>query len=318
MSHKWDPRRVRADPDAAFDVFDVNKDGVITVSELCFVSRHLSDEVRKEGSLLAELDIFHTLDMDGDAVITRAEFCHVVSNPKIFSDEALNWISRWCATVDGTDSTLKLDNQNQKLEAFTATAGIVQGMRLHRATKQQPPPEKKKKKPAGVRLEDVELELELVALGVRAVDLVWYDFVGVTNPYETHAYVVLLANNVEVARSLVVERDPNTSSVAWNRVTVPTHKLTNMLTDDLPSNLVVKLYAAQSFDDDILLGESKPFPLVPPDSLSSTESAIGPLLAFDDQEELGSKIIGTQKWVPAGTARRRAKPNMFECTCLNF
>mmetsp|Transcript_19608 Transcript_19608/g.61662 ORF Transcript_19608/g.61662 Transcript_19608/m.61662 type:complete len:321 (+) Transcript_19608:261-1223(+) len=311
-SQKWDPRSIRENPDEAFDVFDINGDGVITISELCFVSRKLNDEVRKRGSLLAELEIFSALDLDGDAQITRAEFCHVVANRETFSDEALGWISRWCRSQQGERVA-----DDEALEALAATASVAQGVRLARRNFAK---EQSLLSPAGTPrdsfLNDLELDLELIAMAVKPVDLPWYDVVGLSDPVTTRAFAVLLAADQEVGRTAVIERDRRSSSVTWPSLYATTKKLTNLLAD-LPEFVKIAVYAARSSDAHLLLGATEPFALVQPqEHAPNQEIAIGPLLAYDDQGNLGAKIVGTQKWVPVGTSIVRDSLPWVDCSCL--
>lgn len=319
---RWKPGRIRENPNegtlfllgvcavsseacgAAFDLFDTNHDGVISVTELCFVSRRMAnDSGGPPLTLLAELDIFHALDVDGDAQITREEFCEVVSNPTVCSDEALYWIARWCESVDGMHVA-----GDDSLEALTATAGLVHGLQMARKTSSR-------RLLSSVDVSaDVELNVELVALKVAAVDAAWYDVAGVFGPWTTRAYAVLLADDRELARSTVVDRTGKSSSVTWPSMRATARKLATML-DDLPTTLRVAVYAAQTDGPDKFLGATESFPLL--QNLSPrVEVAIGPLLAYDNQGNLGAKIVGTQSWVPVGSGHF-ADGDLANCVCFS-
>ena len=81
---EWTPKRLQADPRAAFAVFDRYNKGYISSAELVFAVRARSApkgrrSVRQRGSLYDEMRIFSDLDEDGDGVISLEEFVHVIS-----------------------------------------------------------------------------------------------------------------------------------------------------------------------------------------------------------------------------------------------
>mmetsp|Transcript_7610 Transcript_7610/g.23181 ORF Transcript_7610/g.23181 Transcript_7610/m.23181 type:complete len:126 (-) Transcript_7610:10-387(-) len=92
--HSWAPEDIRENPDAAFELFDANHDGVISVAELLFTTRKTNEGVRRRGSIFDELKLFQLLDVDGNSVITRNEFCSVVRDPLAFTDDALGAIAQ--------------------------------------------------------------------------------------------------------------------------------------------------------------------------------------------------------------------------------
>lgn len=83
----WTADDIRQQPAEAFALFDADQNGYISVSELLFTTRRANKEQRKRGSLYGEMKLFHTLDKDGDAVITKQEFCDAIQNS--FSTEEL-------------------------------------------------------------------------------------------------------------------------------------------------------------------------------------------------------------------------------------
>ncbi|KAJ8603711.1 hypothetical protein CTAYLR_000198 [Chrysophaeum taylorii] len=347
-AHEWDPKAIRRDPNTAFELFDANADGVISVAELCFVSRHTNPEMRRKGSLFDEMKLFHALDADGDSVISRNEFCKVVSDPKTFSDEALACIAKWCEIVEDAKNEAMLEAgdlaaeddppiservsrkiEKEKLEALTATLGVVQGVQIlkrnvtPKAQDPVPPPFPETRGAVATKSRgEYELVLELIGLGVTLVDGPWYDLLGVADPVSTTPYVVVYSDDgSEIARSDVdrnVKGNSSVSAASWPPVYVTAKKLRNMLTD-LPAGLRLAIFAKQPDGvDDIHVGTTAQFPLVRFDD-PDLEAGIGPLLAFDEADNLGAKILGTQKWVPAGVARlRRQKSLLDACSCVQL
>ncbi|KAJ8613260.1 hypothetical protein CTAYLR_004544 [Chrysophaeum taylorii] len=92
--HNWTPADIRARPEDAFSLFDTNQTGSVSVSELLFTTRKTNDEIRKRGSLFEEMVLFSTLDIDGDAVISKDEFCTIVRDEDQISVDALAAIAR--------------------------------------------------------------------------------------------------------------------------------------------------------------------------------------------------------------------------------
>lgn len=79
-AHSWSPAELRSNPDEAFDLFDANCDGKISVAELLFTSRKTNEKVRSKGCLFEEMKLFQSLDVNHDSTITRAEFCEALQN----------------------------------------------------------------------------------------------------------------------------------------------------------------------------------------------------------------------------------------------
>uniref|UniRef100_A0A7S3JXG4 EF-hand domain-containing protein n=1 Tax=Aureoumbra lagunensis TaxID=44058 RepID=A0A7S3JXG4_9STRA len=96
VGHSWMPRAIRDEPNRAFDLFDANCDGVISVAELTFTARATSAVTRLRGDIYNEMKLFALLDLDGDAVISRQEFCEAVRDKTRINDEALSGLCALC------------------------------------------------------------------------------------------------------------------------------------------------------------------------------------------------------------------------------
>lgn len=99
-AHAWSPSELRSNPEEAFDLFDANSDGRISVPELLFTSRKTNDSVRKKGCLFEEMKLFQLLDVNQDSSITRAEFCAAV---KTLDDANLAELSALANNCDEDD-----------------------------------------------------------------------------------------------------------------------------------------------------------------------------------------------------------------------
>lgn len=110
-AHTWKPEAIRSNPEAAFDVFDRSGNGYITVAELLFTTR----KTNPSQSLYDEMKLFHKLDLDGDAIISKEEFCEVVRDKAAFPEEALRRLASLA------DETIPLS--------------LMQGLRVRRSTR---------------------------------------------------------------------------------------------------------------------------------------------------------------------------------------
>lgn len=326
--HTWTPELIRSEPNGAFDLFDANKDGVISVPELCFVSRSTNEEHRKRGNLFEEMKLFQLLDVDGDAGISREEFCTVVSDPTVMSDEALQCMAKLCEIVqevheeskeepDGEDDQ---DDLEARKTAFNAALGVMNGMSISRRKSSRRllfPIEEEK------AAERYDLVLELVGVSIPGVDRPWYDVFSLTQPNTCNPFYVLYNE-----KGLVVERSATLKKsktiATWDSLYVPA----DQLVDPIHVEFYVSVFAQQHNNKALLLGKTKPFVIPPPEKLPDLETAVGPFVAVDprtntqgnnDQDD-AIKLLGTARWIPA--ENRTAVPKRLDpqqsCFCLPF
>lgn len=310
--HCWSPGAIRENPDAAFNLFDANHDDVISVAELLFTSRKTNQDVRRRGSMFHELKLFQALDVDGNSVISRQEFCDVVRDPLAFSDQALSAIAQ-LATKRAEERRLKQealeapeeeDDENEeededadeeaREEALAAVLGVVHGKHLSRRNSERsesaPSPVASRAAELWEPGESMDLLLELYAVGVGPAEGQWYDVFGLFSPNSATSYIMIAADRegqrVELATTEVRK---HTLNAGWTPIRINAPHVKHL---DQPYTVTAELYDAATYT---LIGSTLHFTI----SLSEdAEAAVGPLGITDDGDNLVGKLLGTSQWVP--------------------
>lgn len=313
--HCWSPGAIRDNPDAAFDLFDANHDDVISVAELLFTSRKTNQDVRRRGSMFHELKLFQKLDVDGNSVISRQEFCDVVRDPLAFSDQALSAIAQLAtkraeerrleqaaleAQVEEEDENEEEDedaDEEEREEALAAVLGVVHGKHLSRRNSERsesaPSPVASRAADLWEPGESMDVLLELYAVGVAATKREWYDVLGLFAPTTANSYVVIAGDRegrrVELATT---EVRSHTLNAGWTPIRINAPLIKHL---DQPYTVTAELYDAATYS---LIGNTLHFTI----SLSdNAEAAVGPLGIMDDGDNLVGKLLGTSQWIQRGT-----------------
>ena len=282
--HSWAPEDIRENPDAAFDLFDANHDGVISVAELLFTTRKTNEATRRRGSIFDEMKLFQLLDVDGNSVITRTEFCSVIQNPLAFTDDALGAIAQLATRRE----LMKLEEAKEiDDEAITtAVSAVLHGVEISRRNSERISDVDAPVEVCWEPKDDDIVRLELFAVGIKATEQLWYDIFGF---YVTpDPYIVIAGDRggrrVELATTTV---RANTLNTSWTPVEFKAATLKGL---DQPYTLRAELYNSVS---KIRMGETARFD-VP--RLDNVEAALGPLHVFNFRDDVVAKLLGTTRW----------------------
>lgn len=308
QAHDWSPEAIRADPDAAFDLFDANHDNVISVAELLFTTRKTNESVRRRGSIFDEMKLFQLLDVDGNSVISREEFCQVVKDPHAFSDEALAAIAQLAtkremmkraeeeAMLVTEEKQEEAPEDDEALSNNVAATAMALARSLSRRNSERSETESPVKPWEPEDSDDVLLEL--FAVGLAAVDHEWYDVFGLFKPSRADPYVVIAADRggrrCELATTEVRTHTLNTG---WRPVHIDSKTLRSL---DEPFKVRAELYDAHTHSR---IGETVRFAITR--ASDTAETAIGPLAVYDAQDNLAGKILGTMQWINHKTWQAR-------------
>ncbi|KAJ8602053.1 hypothetical protein CTAYLR_002773 [Chrysophaeum taylorii] len=324
-AHTWKPEAIRSSPDAAFDLFDANGDGVISVAELLFTTRKTNDTFREKGSIFDEMKLFHMLDVDGDSVITRDEFCSVIRDPVAFSDDALAAIAQLAkrrqevkhaeeAAKRATnihhselkderqDESRLIDDARTDANALAAVIGVVHGKELVRRNSDRDVNTEIVNATTVGSIHEwtpgdaMDLVLELFAVSVKPVEHAWYDVFEMLPPTTADPYVVIAGDKknrrIELASTDVVA---HSLTANWMPLRI---KASSLRTLDEPFRVRAELYDAGTR---VRIGETTRFDFPRSENL---EAAVGPLLVLDNDSKIVGKIIGTAQWVNPITVDR--------------
>uniref|UniRef100_A0A7S3JV65 EF-hand domain-containing protein n=1 Tax=Aureoumbra lagunensis TaxID=44058 RepID=A0A7S3JV65_9STRA len=307
QGHSWTLEEIRERPEEAYKLFDARGDGQVTVAQLLFTARKTSSAHRKRGSIFDEMKLFEVLDIDGDAVISSEEFCEVVRDPEQFSDEALAAIAKMATRKEKEKVEKKDDGFPQveedadadDLDAATATMGLVQGLSLRKSKKSNLALPSSPNSPRKKINESYHCELHLVAINVASAAILpprsWYQKIISFGPPENSCspFIVIFGKvrtiNIELARTNVVK---DSLGATFDLIYL-SHKTLSKL--DTPFQIFFKIYDATN--DNMLLGTTPPFDLLPPHVDPVQESAFGPFSALDEQDDVTAKLIGTRRWI---------------------
>mmetsp|Transcript_1798 Transcript_1798/g.5357 ORF Transcript_1798/g.5357 Transcript_1798/m.5357 type:complete len:466 (-) Transcript_1798:216-1613(-) len=306
QAHTWTGDEIREKPEEAFALFDYRKDGQISVAELLFTVRKTNAETRQRGSIFDEMRLFELLDVDGDAVISKDEFCTVVADPSLFSDEALGAIAKM-ATRRATEEATKqkaepsddVEKDAMEYEAIAAATGLVNGKQvsLRRSASMREAAAVSEEDDGRLKVldDDCEVIVELYAIGLPAVSRPWYDVFKVSDPKTADPYVLIVGKR----RGKVVTLGSTgvlyeTLVGAWDAVTVRHSELQSL---DEPFKIEFELWDARLNQK---VGVTLPVDLGAPATVPfdhASEVAIGPLPCLTREGNVNGKILGMRKWI---------------------
>lgn len=331
----WEPRELRRKPSTAFDIFDTNKDGIISASEICYLAQH---RTHTPSCIFDELKVFSMMEVHGDSVITRNEFCKVVSDPLLCNDYVLESIAQLCRRRQSSASlvsfeaplgptgvkihplspvdisTLNLFDDLQfhevRFHTITAALGVVQGLKKHRSpavpqsldqlsdSQSQIDPECRDDL-SMFRNHDYDLLLDLYAVEMQHA-YVWCDVFKMLE-FPQRAYIEVCTDGGKVlATSDVVACD--CVATKWT-VRVTSRQLRNTVQDFSPLSkfmLCVRLHVVGFVYGDTCFGATPSFDIAALNPINPTEDAlIGPFPAKDIFDKVGTNMLGSRTWVSA-------------------
>ena len=300
--HTWTASEIREKPEEAFALFDYRKDGQISVAELLFTVRKTNPGIRQRGSIFDEMKLFELLDVDGDAVISKREFCAVVSDPSLFSDEALAAIAKMAtrraeeaAKQEGPPIAPKdeVDADAMEYEAIAATTGLVHGKQVSLRRSKSLRTEVETSMPT--LDDDCEVLVELYAIGLPAMIRSWYDIFKLSSPSTADPYVIIrgskFGERVILGQTSILYE---TLVGAWDPVLLRHNELKSL---DEPFRVTFDLWDAGA---NVKLGSTTPVDLGTPHTVPfdhAQEVAIGPLPVLNPDDHVNGKILGMRKWM---------------------
>lgn len=331
----WEPTELRRKPSTVFDMFDTNKDGLISASELCGVSPH---HTQTASCIFDELKLFSMLEVLGDSVITKNEFCEVVSDPLLCNDNVLESIAQLCrrrqsnaglvsfeapsgptgvrvhplAPVDLSMIDLLDDLQLHEVRyhSITAALGVVQGLKKHRscAVPQSLDLISDSQNPLDTQClddltmfhnHDYDLLLDLYAVEMQHA-YVWCDVFKMLE-FPQRAYIEVCTDGGKVlTTSDVVTCDA--VATKWT-VRVTSRQLRNAVQDFSPLSkfmLCVRLHVVGFVYGDTCFGATPCFDVAALNPINPAEDAlIGPFPAKDIFDKIGTNMLGSRKWMSA-------------------
>ncbi|KAJ8601934.1 hypothetical protein CTAYLR_004448 [Chrysophaeum taylorii] len=311
----WNPEDIRKLPSLAFDLFDDNRDGIISVSELCWVA-HLGKPRRQE-SAFDEMQLFSMLDVNGDSIISRDEFCEIVRDPALLNEYALASVAKLCKRrearfhfdffLNRSKADIDIDDaqyEEDRYHSITAALGIVQGLKKKRgasyddAVAQELTFEESSPHQEG---HQYDLALDLYAVEMRH-DFAWYDVLHVFLPNAPpRAFVqVLTQSGTRLASSDVVV-DASTAAKWTVRISFAVlQEKVPYFAPTKPLYVRLRLYNADYVRGDACLGETPVFAVASVNLANpADEAVVGPYPVDSTDGMLAANVLGNRRWVSA-------------------
>ena len=286
---KWSVSAVRANPLAAFEVLNVEKDHQLSVQQLCLVP----EDLEKSMPLLKALEVPMDLKM------SRQEFGELVRDKRTFSDAAIAWLAELCQRRDGFEQPAEESKEDEPNLTEMNEAAVLVLIALHRAInirwrndclarlRRQATTEKA----SGSIPQPHDLVIELSSTQFTLVDSAFYDALNIAGPSTASIFVVVYdaETHAELGRTETVTAR---TVAAW-----PPAKVN---CDDTAS-IFFSLFAVGNHVN-IFIGKSVPVPVPSEFRPADLHDPAGPVIALGPLDLvaaegcLAGRIFGTQKW----------------------
>lgn len=263
MAKNWE--KLRASPTLAFEALNIERNGRLSLEEICIVPEDLE----------RAMPLLSLNGVSTSFCLVKDEFCTLVRDERVMSDEALKTLAHLTALRGGSiDDPEELRAQLDKAATATAIA-LQRAWHLKWRNECMRPGDDS----------DVVLRFELSAQQFKLVDSAFYDPINFGGAASASVFAVIyddrqLCKTVTKTGSLVVDFPP-------------VHCAPN-------SEISVSLFA-RAHNVDIFLGKTKKIAVSDDEPevgmRSGPNVAIGPLELFDVEGKAAGSIVGSMKWV---------------------